>query len=75
MKIESSGATVLYLPLYSPDLNPIEEMWRKIKEFLRTVKTGTVDALLAAIPFAFASVMPSDSLGWFDHCGYSGSFL
>lgn len=73
--IESAGATALYLPPYSPDFNPIEEMWSKIKAYLRMAKARTVDALLTAIPLAFASVMPSDILGWFDHCGYSGSFL
>lgn len=70
--IESVGATVLYLPPYSPDFNPIEEMWSKIKAYLRMVKARTVDALLSAIPDAFASVMTADILGWFDHCGYSG---
>lgn len=73
--IESAGATVLYLPPYSPDFNPIEEMWSKIKAYLRKVKARTVDTLLDAIPAAFASVMRADISGWFDHCGYSGSFL
>ena len=72
--IESAGATVLYLPPYSPDFNPIEEMWSKIKAYLRMVKARTVDALLAAIPFAFATVISADVLGWFRHCGYSASF-
>lgn len=70
--IESAGATVLYLPPYSPDLNPIEEMWSKIKAFLRMVKARTVDTLLAAIPLAFDCVSSSDILGWFLHAGYSG---
>lgn len=70
--IEQAGATVLYLPPYSPDLNPIEMMWSKIKSFLRMLKARTLDALLAAIPLAFASVRVSDILGWFAASGYSG---
>jgi len=58
--IESAGATVLYLPPYSPDFNPIEEMWSKIKAYLRMLKARSVDALLAAIPLAFTSVTPSE---------------
>lgn len=69
--VESVGATVLYLPPYSPDLNPIEQMWSKIKAYLRKVKARTVDALLSAIPVVFASVLSSDILGWFSACGYS----
>lgn len=70
--IASAGAVILYLPPYSPDLNPIEQMWSKIKAFLRMAKARTVDALLAAIPFAFAAVSVSDISGWFAACGYSG---
>lgn len=70
--IESSGATILYLPPYSPDLNPIEQMWSKIKAYLRMVKARTVDSLLAAIPLAFSTIAISDIAGWFGACGYSG---
>lgn len=69
--IEATGATVLYLPPYSPDLNPIENMWSKIKAFLRMVKARTLDALQAAIPLAFSSVSTDDIRGWFHHTGYS----
>lgn len=69
--IESVGAAVLYLPPYSPDLNPIEQMWSKIKSYLRKAKSRTVNALYSAIPEAFASVSPSDISGWFSACGYS----
>jgi transposase len=65
--IESAGATVLYLPPYSPDFNPIEQMWSKIKAFLRKVKARSVDALLEAIPLAFDTVCLSDIEGWFKH--------
>ena len=69
--IEQAGASVLYLPPYSPDLNPIEMMWSKLKAFLRMVKARTVDSLLAAIPLAFAAVSISDISGWFSAAGYS----
>lgn len=69
--IEQTGASVLYLPPYSPDLNPIEMMWSKIKAYLRMVKARTSDALLAAIPLAFATVSVSDVAGWFSTAGYS----
>lgn len=61
--IESAGAMVLYLPPYSPDLNPIEQMWSKIKAYLRAVKARTTDALLSAIPYAFSYITASDVLG------------
>lgn len=69
--IESAGAFVLYLPPYSPALNPIEMMWSKIKAYLRMVKARTVDTLLSAIPLAFNSVLISDIQGWFAAAGYS----
>lgn len=69
--IEAAGVSVLYLPPYSPDLNPIEMMWSKIKAFLRMVKARTVDALLYAIPLAFRTVNISDIQGWFAAAGYS----
>ena len=70
--VESVGAIVLYLPPYSPDFNPIEQMWSKIKAYLRKVKARTVDTLLSAIPYAFTEVSLSDIFGWFSACGYSG---
>ena len=69
--IEQAGAFALYLPPYSPDLNPIEMMWSKIKALLRAEKARTVDALLSAIPAAFAIVSVSDIRGWFSAAGYS----
>ena len=62
---------MLYLPLYSHELNPIEMMWSKIKAFLRMRKARSLDALLAAIPDAFSSVSVSDVIGWFSAAGYS----
>ena len=50
--IEPAGAAVWYLPPYSPDLNPIEQMWSKVKEILRSIKARTAEALLDAITLA-----------------------
>ena len=69
--IEKAGASVEYLPPYSPDLNPIEKMWSKIKEFLRSAKARTSDALNEAIAAAFLTVSQSDALSWFASCGYT----
>lgn len=68
--LEAAGAEVWYLPPYSPDLNPIEQMWAKIKEFLRKVKARTEQALIGAIAAALRTITPSDAIGWFQHCGY-----
>src|SRR5687768_3854648 len=69
--IERAGAIVLYLPPYSPDLNPIEMIWSKVKALLRTIAARTVDALHDAFGQAFAAVTPADILGCFRHCGYA----
>jgi transposase len=68
--IENAGAEAWFLPPYSPDLNPIEKMWSKIKAFLRKVKARTQEALHAAISAAFATITESDALNWFASCGY-----
>jgi transposase len=68
--IEATGAEVWFLPPYSPDFNPIEKMWSKIKAFLRKVKARTYEALIAAIGAALATVTGSDALNWFQSCGY-----
>lgn len=69
--IEQQGAQVLFLPAYSPDLNPIEKMWSKIKACLRGAQARTASALLAAIASALASITAQDAMNWFAHCGYS----
>jgi len=69
--IEAAGASVLYLPPYSPDFNPIEMIWSKVKGLLRTIAARTVDALHDAFGLAFAAVTPADILGCFRHCGYA----
>jgi transposase len=69
--IEAAGASILYLPPYSPDLNPIELMWSKIKAVLRKLKARSKDLLDAAIVRAFDSVSCADILAWFSHDGYA----
>ena len=69
--LDSSGIRYIYLPPYSPDLNPIEKLWSKVKAFLRKFKTRTLDALPNAIQNAFHSVTVSDCSGWFRFCGYA----
>jgi transposase len=69
--IEDAGATLLYLPPYSPDLNPIEMIWSKIKRLLRSYAARTIDALHDAFGNAFAAVTTRDIAGCFRHCGYA----
>ena len=69
--ILQAGAFVLFLPAYSPDLNPIEKMWSKVKSLLRTAQARTPADLITAIGQALAKVSPQDALGWFVSCGYS----
>ncbi len=69
--VESRGATLVYLPPYSPDFSPIEECWSKMKASLRKIKARTLEALDDAIVDAFEQVTTSDSAGWFRHCGYA----
>jgi transposase len=70
--IEARGAELVFLPSYSPDLNPIEEAFSKIKNIniLRKLGARTHQALLDAMEEALCKVTPSDAAGWFDHCGY-----
>ncbi len=69
--ITAVGAEVLFLPAYSPDLNPIEKMWSKVKNHLRTLEARTLEELQKAIAAALAQVTPKDAAGWFASCGYS----
>ncbi len=68
--IKSVGAELWFLPAYSPDLNPIEKMWSKIKSILRTLKARTEKALIDAIAKALDAVTANDVKGWFGSCGY-----
>jgi len=69
--ITGVGAQVIFLPAYSPDLNPIEKMWSKVKALLRTLEARTPDDLVKAIGLALTQVTAQDALGWFVSCGYS----
>jgi len=68
--IEARGAELLFLPAYSPDLNPIEEAFSKIKQLVRKAGARTREALIEAIARALAAVTPEDAAGWFGHAGY-----
>lgn len=68
--IESAGAKVRFLPPNSPDFNPIEKMWSKMKEFLRSAKARTLDSLLDATAAALKTIMAKDVEGRLDCCGY-----
>ena len=69
--IRERGAEVSFLPAYSPDLNPIEMMWSKVKSTLRSAEARTESALIQAIGSALALVTRQDAINWFAHCGYS----
>jgi transposase len=69
--IEARGAELWFLPSYSPDLNPIEEAFSKLKALLRRAAARTHEALVAAIWAALAAITPQDAAGWFTHCGYA----
>lgn len=68
--IYEAGATVMFLPEYSPDLNPIELMWSKIKSILRKLKPRTAEELLDTMGQALDLVTYDDIVGWFEYHGY-----
>src|SRR5262249_3097307 len=68
--IEERGARYLPLPPYSPDFNPIEEAFSKVKLFLRRAAARTDDALRDATCAAFNPIPSANANGWFTHCGY-----
>jgi transposase len=69
--IEKVGAEVLYLPPYSPDLNPIEKAWSKLKQLLRCAKARTSETLQQAIAEAIRLITPDNAKAWFNH-SFSG---
>ena len=69
--IIQTGAEVRFLPAYSPDLNPIEPMWSKVKGGLRAAEARTQSMLLEAVASNLGKVTSQDARGWFAHCGYS----
>jgi transposase len=68
--IQQAGAELWFLPPYSPDFNPIEKMWSKVKAHLRKTKARTQRALEQAIAAALRAITPQDAAGWFRLCGY-----
>lgn len=68
--VNERGAQIEYLPPYSPDFNPVENMWSKIKAHLRQMKERCKDTLIEAVGTALKTVTAQDALGWFKHCGY-----
>jgi transposase len=71
--IEERGAKLLYLPSYSPDYNPIEEAFAKVKNLLRNAAARTKGALVEAIGVALSAVSAQDARGYFEHAGYRSS--
>jgi transposase len=69
--IEAAGARLRYLPPYSPDFNPIENMWSKIKQTLRSVAPRTREELIPAAKTAFAAISTADCKGFFLHARYA----
>jgi transposase len=71
--IESTGARLIYLPPYSPDFNPIEPAWSKIKQHLRSLAARTLDTLGEGVAEALKLITPGNARGYFRHCGYATS--
>jgi transposase len=68
--IEARGAKLVFLPSYSPDFNPIEHAWSKLKALLRKAGARTLRKLSRALRAALLAITPGDSEGWFTHCGF-----
>jgi transposase len=68
--VEARGADLVFLPSYSPELNPIEEAFSKVKQLVRKEGARLSEALVEAIGRALAAVTPEDAAGWFAHAGY-----
>jgi transposase len=68
--VESKGANIIFLPPYSPDLSPIENMWSKIKNSLRRLAPRTIKDFEKSLKSAFEEISKNDLIGWFKHCGY-----
>jgi transposase len=68
--IEATGAELLYLPPYSPDLNPIEKAWSKLKQLLRSAKARTSEVLDQAITELLPQITPDNAQAWFRLAGY-----
>jgi transposase len=68
--VEERGCEIIYLPSYSPDFNPIEEAFSKIKGLVCKAEARTKEALLEAIGTALSAITSEDARGFFEHCGY-----
>jgi transposase len=68
--LKELGVEVKLLPAYSPDFNPIEQAWSKVKEAVRRARPRTAEALIAAVGAALRAITTEDIRGWFTHCGY-----
>jgi transposase len=69
--IEQTGASLCYLPPYSPDFNPIEKCWAQMKQKLRALKVRSLITLQQALGEALATLTPRNAANYFRHCGYS----
>jgi transposase len=70
-RIEACGCRLVFLPTYSPDFNPIEEAFSKLKTYLRRQKARTRERLGHAIDAGLQRLTPHDARGWFQHCGFA----
>jgi len=68
--VESRSAKYMFLPAYSPDFNPIEKMWSKVKQILRSLQARIREELFDAVAKALSMVTTDDAQGWFKSCGY-----
>jgi transposase len=68
--IQATGAELLYLPPYSPDFNPIEKAWAKLKQLLRATKARTTELLDEAVAELLKTITADNAAAWFRHCGY-----
>jgi transposase len=73
--VEARGAELIYLPPYSPDFNPIEQAWSKIKQHLRSAKARLLEALEQAAAEAIGLITAENAVAWFRHCGYGVQHL
>ncbi len=69
-QIEARGACVRPLPRYSPEFNPIEMLWSKLKHWIKKAEADTLEALTQAVAAATERVCATDAEGWFTHCGF-----
>ena len=68
--IQQAGASLAYLPPYSPDFNPIEKCWAQLKQRLRSLKARSLPALSQALDDALGTLTPQNTIAYFQHCGY-----